>query len=44
VVATREVLAGASLSEVYDWLRVLTAFDLTFLVLGALLFGPLTSE
>jgi heme exporter protein B len=44
VVATREVLAGASLSEVNDWLRVLTAFDLTFLVLGALLFGPLTSE
>jgi len=44
VVATREVLAGATLSEVQDWLRVLTAFDLTFLVLGALLFGPLTSE
>lgn len=44
VVATREVLAGATLSEVNDWLRVLTAFDLTFLVLGALLFGPLTSE
>ncbi len=44
VVATREVLAGASLGEVLDWLRVLGAFDLVFLVLGALLFGPLTSE
>lgn len=44
VVATREVLGGASMGEVLDWIRVLTAFDLTFLVLGALLFGPLTSE
>jgi heme exporter protein B len=44
VVATREVLAGASVSEIYDWLRVLLAFDLIFVVLGALLFGPLTSE
>ena len=44
VVATREVLAGASLGEIVDWLRVLCAFDLIFVVLGALLFGPLTSE
>jgi len=44
VVATREVLGGASLSEVVDWLRILCAFDLVFIVLGALLFGPLTSE
>ena len=44
VVATREVLGGASLGEVLDWLRVLAAFDLIFLVFGALLFGPLTSE
>lgn len=44
VVATREVLAGATLDEVFDWLRVLLAFDLVFVVLGALLFGPLTSE
>jgi heme exporter protein B len=44
VVATREVLGGASLAEVTDWLRVLCAFDLIFVVLGALLFGPLTSE
>ena len=44
VVATREVLSGASLGEIVDWLRVLTAFDLIFVVLGAILFGPLTSE
>ena len=44
VVATREVLAGATLDEVFDWVRVLLAFDLVFVVLGALLFGPLTSE
>jgi hypothetical protein len=29
---------------VLDWVRVLCAFDLIVLVLGALLFGPLTSE
>ena len=44
VVATREVLGGASLGEIIDWVRVLCAFDLIFVVLGALLFGPLTSE
>lgn len=44
VVATREVLGGAGLSEVLGWLRVLLAFDAIFIVLGALLFGPLTSE
>jgi heme exporter protein B len=44
VVATREVLAGASLSEIVSWLRILFAFDLVFVVMGALLFGPLTSE
>jgi heme exporter protein B len=44
VVATREVLAGASLAEVENWMRLLLAFDLIFVVVGALLFGPLTSE
>lgn len=44
VVACREVLGGASLGEVLDWVRVLLAFDLVLLTLGALLFGPLTSE
>jgi heme exporter protein B len=44
VVATREVLGGASLSEVFDWLRIMLAFDMIFVVVGALLFGPLVSE
>jgi heme exporter protein B len=44
VVATREVLAGAPLGEVLDWLRILIAFDLVFVALGALLFGPLISD
>ncbi len=44
VVATREVLGGADLSEVVNWLRILAAFDLIFVVMGALLFGPLTSD
>ncbi len=37
-------LAIELLAEIGDWLRVLTAFDLIFVVLGAILFGPLTSE
>ena len=44
VVATREVLGGASLADVQNWMRLLLAFDLIFVVVGALLFGPLTSE
>ena len=44
VVATRDVLGGASLADVMGWIRLLIAFDLVFVVLGALLFGPLTSE
>ena len=44
VVATRELLGGASFSEVMNWVRVLCAFDLIFVAMGALLFGPLVSE
>lgn len=44
VVASREVLGGASLGDVAAWIRLLLAFDLVFVVVGALLFGPLTSE
>jgi heme exporter protein B len=44
VVATREVLGGASLVEVAQWIRILLAFDLIFVVMGALLFGPLISD
>ena len=38
------MLGGASFSELMDWVRVLVAFDLVLVTLGALLFGPLTSE
>jgi len=44
VVATRELLGGAPFSDVMEWVRVLLAFDLIFVSLGALLFGPLVSE
>lgn len=44
VVATREVLGGAGFEEIGNWLRILGAFDLVFVVMGAVLFGPLTSE
>ena len=44
VVATREVLGGAGFEEISNWLRILGAFDLVFVVMGAVLFGPLTSE
>jgi heme exporter protein B len=44
VVSCREVLGGASLSEILDWVRVLLAFDLVLITLCAILFGPLTSE
>ena len=44
VVATRELLGGASIAEVMNWVRVLCAFDLIFVAMGALLFGPLVSE
>lgn len=44
VVATRELLGGAAFSEIMEWVRVLLAFDLIFVSMGALLFGPLVSE
>lgn len=44
VVATRELFAGAPLSEISDWLRVLAAFDLVALVCGLVLFEPLMSD
>ena len=44
VVATREVLGGAPLEEVIDWLRILAAFDLVAIVSGLLLFEPLMSD
>jgi heme exporter protein B len=44
VVATREVLAGAPISELWAWLRILTAFDLAFVTAGMLLFEPLVCD
>ncbi len=44
VVATRELLAGASLLEVSGWLRILSAFDLIFLVVGGATFGRLLKD
>ena len=44
MVATRELLGGAAFSEIMEWVRLLLAFDLIFVSLGALLFGPLVSE
>ena len=39
-VATRELFAGASFTEISNWIRVLAAYDLAFIAGGCLLFGP----
>lgn len=44
VVATRELLGGAPLSEILGWFRILGAFDIVFLAGGTVLFDPLTSD
>ncbi|MCA9600900.1 MAG: heme exporter protein CcmB [Polyangiales bacterium] len=44
VVATRELFGGASPAETWAWVRILVAFDLTFLVAGLVLFEPLVGE
>lgn len=44
VVATRELFAGAPLSEVLGWVQILAAFDLVFLGAGYLLFDALLSD
>ena len=44
VVATRELLGGASLAEISAWLRILGSFDLAFITVGVLLFEPLISD
>lgn len=41
VVATREVLAGATWSEIEGWIRILLAYDLMGITAGLLLFGRL---
>jgi heme exporter protein B len=44
VVATRELLLGAPMSELWSWLRILGAFDLAFITAGMLLFEPLVCD
>ncbi|MDD9936913.1 MAG: heme exporter protein CcmB [Myxococcales bacterium] len=44
VVATRELLGGAPLSEVVGWIQLLGAVDIAFLVAGVWLFEPLVSD
>lgn len=44
VVATRELLGGASFAEISAWIRILGAFDLAFITAGVVLFEPLISD
>jgi heme exporter protein B len=44
VVGTREVLGGAPLADFLDFVRILTAFDLVFMVGGVVLFDTLMSD
>jgi heme exporter protein B len=44
VVGTRELLAGAPLQDIWAWVKILIAFDLTFVTAGILLFEPLLSD
>jgi heme exporter protein B len=44
VVGTRELLAGAPLHDVWSWIKILLAFDMTFVTAGILLFEPLMSD
>jgi heme exporter protein B len=44
VVATREVFGGADLVQVLDWIKLLVAFDLVFLLGGTYLMGLLLTD
>jgi heme exporter protein B len=44
VVATRELLGGAPLSELAGWIQLLGAVDIAFLLAGLWLFDPLVSD
>jgi heme exporter protein B len=44
VVGTRELLTGAPMHEIWQWIKILVAFDITFLTAGVLLFEPLVSD
>lgn len=44
VVASRELFAGAPLSEIADWVRILVATDVAFVTAGLVLFEPLMND
>ncbi len=44
VVATRELLGGAPAHEIWNWVRILIAFDAAFVTAGLLLFEPLVCD
>ena len=44
VVATRELFAGAPVSEIYDWINILLAFDIAFATAAVMLFEPLVAD
>ncbi len=44
VVATRELISDAPMSEVYAWLRILVAADIIFVAAGLALFEPLALD
>jgi heme exporter protein B len=44
VAATRDVFGSASLAQVADWLKLLIAFDLVFVLGGTWLMGPLLTD
>jgi heme exporter protein B len=44
VIGTRELLAGAPIADTWAWVKILIAFDLTFVTAGILLFEPLLSD
>lgn len=44
VVATRELFGGASFGELLDWVKLLGAYDIAMLTVGAWLFGPLVAD
>ncbi|MCA9528711.1 MAG: heme exporter protein CcmB [Myxococcales bacterium] len=44
VVATRELLDGATLGETLGWLQILLAFDVLFVTAGAVLFEVLVAD
>lgn len=44
VVGSRELLTGAPLHEIWSWIKILIAFDVTFITAGVMLFEPLLSD